>query len=71
MTNAQDEICDYFTPGVHLETYTSRGELKEKIRYYLDHDDEREQIAQNGFDEVLNKHTVLMRVMAMVKTIMS
>lgn len=71
LTNAQDEICDYFTLGVHLETYTSRGELKEKIRYYLDHDDEREQIAQNGFDEVMNKHTVLMRVMAMVKTIMS
>ena len=71
LTNAQDEICDYFTPGVHLETYSNKEELKEKIRYYLDHDDERERIAQNGFDEVMNKHTVLMRVMTMVKTIMS
>nr|WP_297705504.1 glycosyltransferase [uncultured Butyrivibrio sp.] len=71
LTNYQDEITDYFTPGVHLETYESRAELQEKIRYYLEHDEERARIAQQGFDEVCAKHTVLMRVMEMIRIIMS
>ena len=71
LTNYQDEITDYFTPGVHLETYSSRKEMKEKIEYYLEHEDERARIAQQGFDEVCAKHTVLMRVMEMIRIIMN
>jgi spore maturation protein CgeB len=71
LTNDQAEITDYFTPGVHLETYSTRDELLEKARYYLEHEDERRQIAENGFKEVNEKHTVLMRVMTIVKTVFS
>lgn len=71
LTNDQAEIPDYFTPGVHLETYSTMDELLEKTRYYLEHEDERRQIAENGFKEVNEKHTVLMRVMTIVKTVFS
>ncbi|WP_175560115.1 glycosyltransferase family protein [Butyrivibrio sp. YAB3001] len=67
ITNDQEEIKDYFTPGVHLETYSSRDELKEKVRYYLEHEDERLRIAQAGFDEVQRGHTVLLRAAEMIK----
>lgn len=70
LTNDQEEIGDYFVPGVHLETYSSRKELLEKIDYYLDHDEERQAIASRGYEEVMAKHTVLMRVMEMVRRIM-
>lgn len=69
LTNEQAEIPDFFTTGVHLETYRTREELLEKARYYLEHEDERRKIAENGFKEVNEKHTVLMRVMSIVKMV--
>jgi spore maturation protein CgeB len=71
LTNDQAEIPDFFTPGVHLETYSTTEELMEKARYYLEHEDERRKIAENGFKEVNEKHTVLMRVMSIVKMVFS
>lgn len=41
-----------FTPGVHLETFTSPEELNEKIEYYLAHPEERQKISEQGNAEV-------------------
>jgi spore maturation protein CgeB len=41
---------------VNLENFT------DKIRYYLDHEDERLRIAKNGLDTILKYHTVEIRV---------
>ena len=71
ITNDQPEIHDYFKVGYHLETYSDIEELKEKAAYYLRHDEERREIAKNGYAEVAEKHSVLHRVMAMIKVIMS
>ncbi len=68
LTNEQDEITDYFRPGVHLETYSDTNDLKKKIKYYLEHEDERQQIAQNGYEEVLSKHTTRLRAIEIIKT---
>ncbi|WP_175560119.1 glycosyltransferase family protein [Butyrivibrio sp. YAB3001] len=69
LTNDQSEITDYFIPGVHLETYSSRCEMKEKITYYLEHDEERIKIAKSGYEEVCSKHTITLRVMEMIRTV--
>ncbi|SCY05427.1 spore maturation protein CgeB [Lachnospiraceae bacterium XBB2008] len=69
LTNSQSEIPDYLNPGEHLETYDSLDELVEKINYYLAHEDERREIAFAGYTEVKNRHTVLHRVMEMIKKI--
>lgn len=45
--------------GTHLVTFENEHDLIEKIRYYLDHDQEREEIARNGrrlFEEEYNFH---------------
>jgi glycosyltransferase involved in cell wall biosynthesis len=40
---------DLFKPGIHYVEFTQPEEFWEKLRYYLEHDDEREEIALNGF----------------------
>lgn len=46
------ELTDYFTIGVDLEAYSSMDELVDKCAYYLAHDEERKQIAKNGYDKL-------------------
>jgi spore maturation protein CgeB len=46
----------------HLVWWKDVKELKGLIDYYLSHDDERNQIANNGFNEVWSKHRWLNRM---------
>ena len=69
LTNYQPELEEYFDVGTHLETFCSYEELKEKAMYYLSHDAEREKIAHNGYEEVKEKHSVVNRVMSMIRMV--
>lgn len=69
LTDYQSEIPEYFTIGKELECYEDISELKEKAAYYLDHDDIRREIADNGFRKVKARHTYIHRVYSMLKTI--
>lgn len=57
ITNYQAEIMEYFEPGVDLVVYESIEDLKEKVRYYLNNDEERCQIAENGYQKVKRFYT--------------
>ncbi|MGN0346145.1 MAG: DUF3880 domain-containing protein [Lachnospiraceae bacterium] len=48
LTNYQAELPEYFEKGKDLVWYESYEELFELVAYYLDHDTQREKIAQNG-----------------------
>ena len=63
------ELTDYFTIGVDLEAYSSMDELVDKCAYYLAHDDERLQIARNGYEKVSASHTYPHRIREMLKTL--
>lgn len=39
-----------FEVGVDLDIFETSSELKEKIKYYLEHGEERERIAQHGYE---------------------
>ncbi len=69
LTNWQGELPELLEIGKHLDAYEDRKELIEKIKYYLDHDDERMEIAHNGYEFVKATGTTLCRVIAIVKTI--
>lgn len=56
LTEYRPFLEEMFEPGVELETFHTPAELREKVTYYLDHDDERERIAQRGCEKVLTKH---------------
>ena len=52
LTNYQPEIAEFFEDGTDLVMYTSLQDAAEKCDYYLEHEDERRQIAKNGYEKV-------------------
>lgn len=58
LTNWVPTIEEVFEDGKHLVLYRSLDEMVDKAKYYLAHDDEREKIAQAGYEEVMAKHTI-------------
>ena len=67
LTNYQAEIPDYFEIGRDLEAYESMEELEGKVHYYLTHDEERVEIAINGYEKVAKYHTYETRLAQMIK----
>lgn len=66
LTNWIPTIEELFKDGEHLVLYRSPEEMIEKVNYYLKHDDERERIAQAGYEEVIAKHTIQARIDVMI-----
>ncbi len=67
MTNYQSELEDYFKPGAHLDCYASMEELEDKIAYYLNHDNDRREIAINGLYEIKKRHSYPIRLEQMLE----
>lgn len=57
ITNYQAELFDLFEPGVDLVVYEDMNDLEEKVNYYLQHEEERKQIAINGYNRICNNYT--------------
>lgn len=66
LTNYQAEIPYYFTEGEDLVCFDGIEDLREKVAYYLLHDDERMQIAENGYQKVKEHHTYVKRIKEML-----
>lgn len=69
LTNYQAEIPYYFKDGEDLVCFDGIEDLKDKADYYLVHEDERREIAQNGYDTVKNGHSYVDRIMEIMDTI--
>ena len=61
LTEHQDNIDQYFMPGIEIETYRNEYELIDKICYYLDHPEKREEIAKRGQERCLRDYSMNMR----------
>jgi spore maturation protein CgeB len=57
LTEHSDELADFFTPGVEIETWRTREELRDKCRYYLAHEDARRRRAAPGRARALREHS--------------
>ncbi len=62
LTNWVPTIEEVFEDGKHLVLYRSLDEAVDKARYYLKHEDERQAIAQAGYEHVIKNHTIQNRV---------
>lgn len=62
LTNYQSEIPEYFEVGKELDIYASEEELIDKIRYYLEHEEERKEIARNGYQKAKEQYSLELRV---------
>lgn len=59
-----DNLATYFRSGWEIETYRSREELLDKIRFYLKNPDLREAIAARGQQRCLRDHSMSKRAKA-------
>ena len=62
-------VREWFRNGEHLVIYRDRDHLRELVRYYLAHDDERRQIADAGRAHALAHHTYDQRMARFVELI--
>lgn len=69
LTNYQAEIPYYFTEGEDLVCFDGLEDLREKTAYYLAHEDERLQIAENGYRKVKEYHSYRSRVQEMLRIV--
>lgn len=64
--SGQEEL---FNSDKHLVTYQGGDELVDKLRFYIDHGDARERIAQAGYAEAVARHTYRHRMRSLLQTI--
>ncbi|MBP7654581.1 glycosyltransferase [Candidatus Dependentiae bacterium] len=69
ITDYRNSMKNYFEPGKEIETYYSIKELKEKIRYYIEHKDKLNEIADNGYIRAKKEHTYIHRVEYLIRNI--
>lgn len=62
MTSFQLEYMDFFENGKDYVYYESHDDLLRKTEYYLNHEDERAQIARNGHEKAVKFHSYEKRI---------
>lgn len=56
LVNYQEDLAAEFEDGKELVMYRSLEEMVDKVRYYLEHEDERKAIARAGYEKVLREY---------------
>lgn len=70
LSNNNADVESLFHPGKDLLAYRDLTDLEEIIPYYLNHEEERKEIAYNGCETVKKEHTYekrLKKIMSIVK----
>jgi hypothetical protein len=57
LTEHQPELVEYFEPGTEVLTYADRGDLLDKVRYFLGHPEQAERIRRAGLERARREHT--------------
>lgn len=52
LTNFQSDFLEFFEPGKDFVYYESAADAKLLVAYYLEHEEERKRIAENGYQKV-------------------
>jgi len=62
LVDEKRDVGKYFEVGKEIVTFSGEDDLVEKVRYYLEHPDERDKIARAGFERVTKDHTLSQRM---------
>ncbi len=67
LTNFQADFLEFFVPGEDYDYFESPEDLKEKVAYYLSHEEKRKEIAHNGYEKIKAHHTYRHRCESMLE----
>lgn len=67
LTDVRSDLARFYAPGTEIVTYSSPGELMDKIEYYLTHEEERREVALNALRRTMQEHTYPHRMGQMLK----
>lgn len=56
-----DSLGELFVDGKHFVSFVDAADCRQKVDYYLSHEEERETIAKAGFEETITKHSYIAR----------
>lgn len=71
LTDRIPTIEDLFIDGKEIVLYDNFDDMVEKAKYYIEHDNERQSIAEAGYKKIMNGHTILHRVDMMLEEIVA
>ena len=71
LSNYQGDFYEHFVPGEDLVLFESQEDFLNKCDYYLKHDNERRQIAANGYGKVKEFHTYEVRLKEIFEVVFS
>jgi len=57
LVDSRDDLASFYVPGEEIETFSSPEELVEKVRFYLNHEEARREIALRALHRTLRDHT--------------
>lgn len=69
LADQRKEQDRYFENGIEAVTYNSVDECVAKIEYYLEHEEERNRIAQAGHERYLKDHTIEIRMKRVLEAV--
>jgi len=69
LTSFQSDYLQFFEPGKDYICYESPEDMLDKVGYYLEHEEERREIARRGCAKVMAGHTLELRIREMLTTL--
>lgn len=69
LTQASPNLAAFFEPGKEVETFADYNELKEKTLFYLNHEKERQDIAQAGQRACITRYNLRLRAEAFMNCV--
>jgi hypothetical protein len=69
VTDSKVNLHEMFAPGREIVTYQNADECRDRIRYYLKHEDERAAIARAGQQRTHREHTYRQRMEQLVSMV--
>ncbi|MEY9096209.1 glycosyltransferase [Paenibacillus sp. RC84] len=62
LTDIRNDLSRFYEPGTEIVTYGSAEELRDKLEYYLTHEEEGREIALRGLSRTMREHTFTNRL---------
>lgn len=71
LVDHRTDLASQFTPGEEMVTFRDAAEIPSMVKYYLDHESERQAVADRSRKRVLEEHTYDLRMQEALQHILS